>query len=75
MRSKVFPFSVILKSTLKSLIFIHPNLNYYLQCIHMTNSGTTLCALCPKQKSELRCCVAIFYFCFQFFFLKFTRSF
>ena len=29
MRLTVFPFSVILKSILKSLIFIYSNLNYY----------------------------------------------
>ena len=64
----MFPFSVILKSILKSLML---NLNYCRHSVsHTTNrpGGTTLCALCPKQKSGLKCCVAIFYFCFQIFY-------
>ena len=77
MRSTEFPFGVILKSILESLIMIYPNLNYYrhsVSIIHIINSGTTLCAQCPERKLELRCCVAIF-FLFSNFFMKFTRSF
>ena len=38
------------------------------ECIHITNSETTQSAQRPEQKSELRCCVAAFYFCFQIFY-------
>ena len=37
------------------------------QSIHITNNGTTLCAQRWERKLELRCCVAIFYFCFKNF--------
>ena len=75
MRSTVLPFSVILKSILKSVIFIYPNLNYYRHSASILLIVELLSMLSVRNENQgLNVVLPFFIFVFKFF-MKFTRSF
>ena len=74
-RSAVFPFSVILKLILKSLIFIYPNLNYYQHSVSILLIVVPLSVLSVRNENQgLDVVLTFFIFVFEYFFWKFTRS-
>ena len=72
MRSTVIPFSVILKSILKSLIFIYPTLNYYRHNVSILLIVEPFSVLRVRNENQSLDDVLPF---FKNFFIKFTRSF
>ena len=67
-RSTVFPFSVILKSILKSLIFIYPNLNCYGHSVSKLLIVEPLSVLSVRnQNQSLDVVLPFFIFVFKFF--------
>ena len=71
----MFPFSVILKSILKSLIFIYPNLNCYRDSVSKLLIVESLSVLSVRnQNQSLDVVLPLFIFVFNFFFLKFTKN-
>ena len=71
----MFPFSVILKSILKSLMFVYPNLNYYRHSVSILLIVKPLSALRVRNENQSCDDVLPFLFMFSNFFMKFTRSF
>ena len=76
MRSTVFPFSLILKSTLKSLGLIFIYLNYYRYSVSISLTVEPLSVLSVWNENQSLDVVLLFfiYFCFQIF-VKLTKSF
>ena len=70
----MFPFSVILKSILKSLIFIYPNLNCYRDSVSKLLIVESLSVLSVRNQNQSLDVVLLFIFVFNFFFLKFTKN-
>ena len=71
----MFPFSVILKAILKSLVFIYPNLNCYRHSVSKLLIVEPLSVLSVRnQNPSLDVVMPVFIIFFQVFFLKFTKS-
>ena len=69
MRSTVFPFSVILKLILKSLILIYPNLNYYRHSVSILLIVEHLSAFNVRNKNQsLDVVLPFFILVFNFFY-------
>ena len=70
MRSTVFPFSLVLKSTLKSLGLIFIYLNYYRYRVSISLTVEPLCELSVRNENQSLDVVLLFfiYFCFQIFY-------
>ena len=69
MRSTLFPFSVILKSILKSLIFIYPNLNYYRHSVSILLLVEPPSVLSVRNENQsLDVALPFFIFVFKFFY-------
>ena len=65
----MFPFSVILKSILQSLIFIYPNVNYYRRSASILLIVETLSVLTVRNENQsLGVVLLIFSFVFRFFY-------
>ena len=70
MRSTVFPFSLILKSTLKSLGLIFIYSNYYRYSVSISLTVEPLSVLSVRNENQSLDVVLLFfiYFCFQIFY-------
>ena len=65
----MFPYSVILKSILKSFIFIDPNLNYYRHSVSILLIVEPLFVLCVRNENQsLDAVLPLFIFVFKFFY-------
>ena len=71
MKSTVFPFSVILKSILKSLVFIYPNLNCYWHRVFILLIVEPLSVLSVRNENQTQSLDVVspfFIFVFNFFY-------
>ena len=68
MRSTAFPFSLILKSILKSLIFIYLNLNYYRHSVSIYITVLTVEPLSVLSNQSLDGVLPFFILVFNFFY-------
>ena len=69
MRSTAFPFSVILKSILKSLIFIYPNWNHYRHSVSILRIVEPLSVLSVRNENQsFDDVLPFFIFVFKFFY-------
>ena len=72
----MFSFSLILKSILKTLTFISPNLNYYRHSVSILLTVEPLAALSVRNENQSLDVVLLFFnFVRNFIFMKFMRSF
>ena len=71
----MFPFSVVLKSILKSLIFIYPNLNCYRHSVSKLLTMEPLSVLRVRNQSQsLDVVLPFFIVVFKFFFSELTKN-
>ena len=75
MRSTVFPFSLILKLTLKSLGLIFTFLNYYRYSVSISLTVEPLPVLSVRNENQSLDVVLLFfiYFCFQIFYTTYKE--
>ena len=75
MRSTVFPSSLILKSTLKSLGLIFIHLNYYRYSVSISLTVEPLSVLSVRNENQSLDVVLLFfiYFCFQIFYKTYKK--
>ena len=70
----MFPFSAILKSVLKSLIYIYPNVNYYRHSVSILLIVELLSELGVRSENQsLGFVLPFFVFVVKFFFLNLQR--